>query len=55
MAGDEPRNQLTAIPRVYTIKEAMKEVKRQQSLPFDKQSKWVGVKTGNRVYFTGVK
>jgi len=55
MAGDEPHNQLTATPRVYTIKEAMKEVRRQQSLPIDKQSNWYEVKTGNRVYFTGVK
>ena len=55
MAGDEPKNMLSATPRTYTIKEALKEVKRQQSLPYQQQSKWYEVKTGNRVYFTGVK
>jgi hypothetical protein len=55
MAGNEPHNMLTAMPKTYTTKEALREVKRQQSLPLHQQSKWYEVKSGNRVYFTGVK
>ena len=53
MAGDEPKQMLTAFTKVYTHTEVVKEVKRQQKLPYDQQSKWVDSKTKNRVYFTG--
>ena len=53
MAGDTTINAITVTPKTYTIKEAHKEVKRQQSLPKHKQSRWYEVETENRVYFTG--
>lgn len=55
MAGDRPKNMLTATPKNYNIKQALEEVKRQQKLPLHQQSEWCEVKSGNRVYFSNVK
>ncbi len=54
MAGDEPHNTLTAGPRLYNAPDALKEAKRQKSLPYHKQSRWYSARTGSRIYFTGI-
>lgn len=52
MAGNELPIQITVTTLTYSMKDAIKEVKRQQKLPYQHQSKWVGVKSGNKVYFS---